>query len=439
MFLPTTFYLVNQPGIPLISVRRLFVFFWILAFLLLVSEHRFSGLRFQEKREGYPLRNTALFFSLMLGVVAVFTVGMNPPSVAVYFSIIFETLLPTVMIWSAFKDKGNLLDAIRLMMNIYFLIAIYGVVSFFVGYNPLLEILSDNSARNLVLTYEDFERGGVVGRAQAFFNHALQFGHFSAAFLVVLVGMQSVAKIFSPKKFFVMMAVFALAILATQSRSPIVFVFSAGFIYLAQMNVKSKFKYMALLLVALGILHASGLLENMMGEKLKIISSIFDELSGNESDLGGSNINMRQMQLEVAMKFFDESPIYGHGLAYIRELIESDASGDLLGAESFLFRLLVDMGSLGIAAYSILYTGIYSCFKKFRDGKYSIESRNLAALGIALLVGHLSFIFATGEMDTTYVFLILEMLLLKLIYLSQANSSCVGLSRRSQDLETKRI
>ncbi len=159
------------------------------------------------------------------------------------------------------------------------------------------------------------------------------------------------------------------------------------------------------------------MLEMVLGKYFQLLTSLLQDLSGNESSLGGSSFGMRMMQLDAAISMFWESPVWGHGFAYIRSLLEIDMTGDLLGGESFAFSLLIEMGLLGILAYLILFVGIYLSFKKHIKQGHTENEKSLALTGIALLVGQLAFIFVTGELGTTPIFLMLVALLLRLLYL----------------------
>lgn len=420
MFLPNSMYLVNKPGMPLISYRRCFIFVWIFFYALLIIKKN----SIRNQIFDMPYCRGAIFLSAILGLISVCTLISNPQSILNFISIITESIFPTFMIWSAFKTKDRLLYAIKAMIQVYSLIAIYGIVSYIYNYNPLLELMSsDNSERILILTYDDRERGGVVGRAQAFFFHPIQFGYISSAILVFILGVHKEVKLFSVMKFLFICLILILATMYASSRSPILFLMVAAFVHILCMNIRNMLKMLAFFAIALPILAYSDLLSVVFGDRLQLIASIFENMVQSTSRLeDSSSIELRLIQMAVAMDFFWESPIYGHGLAYLRILMENGMPADLFGAESFLFALLIEMGTLGIIGYYALYKGIYSSFIMHIKFSKLKTIRNMAVTGIALLAGHIAFIFATGEMGSTYIYLVLTTLLLRLIQLTQSEN-----------------
>jgi len=420
MFLPNSFNVINQPGIPLISYRRSFIFLWIAFYVVLLLNKKSIRNQLLEM----PYNRSIIILSAILGIVACCTFINNAQSLPTYIAIISETIFPVFMVWTAFKVKDKLLYVIKTMVYVYILIAVYGIIAYIYNYNPLLDLLSsEDGPRTLTLTYDDRERAGVVGRAQSFFAHAMQFGYISSAILVFIFGVQRELKLFSIMEFLGICIILISAVMFTASRSPIILLISAAFVYVIHLNIINIFKVIAFSVIALSILIYSDLLEIIFGSYLQFITSIYDDILTGSSDLKGSSIDMRLMQLEAAMNIFWESPIYGHGFAYLRYLVENKLTYELLGAESFLFALLVETGGMGIIGYLILYKGIYSSFRKYLNYSRLKNIKVVAVTGIALLGGHLAFIFVTGEMGMTYIYLILTTLLLRLIYLLQVEKN----------------
>lgn len=415
MFLPNTMYILNQPGMPLISYRRCFIWAWIFFYVFLMMKKK----TIRNQIFDLPYSRSVIIFSVILGLISACTFINNSQSISYYISIIIESIFPVVIIWSAFKEKEILLNVIRKMVYTYTLMALYGILSYIFDYNPLLDLLSDEngeSTRILMYTYGDSERAGIRGRAQSFFAHAIQFGYLSSAILVFMFGVQKGVKLFSAMEFLLICIILISAALSAASRSPILFLMTAAFVYLAHLNIINLFRVIILSIISLSFLVYSDLLNVIFGNHLQFITSTFEDISTGNSTLGGSNLDMRLTQLAAAMDFFWESPIYGHGFAYIRTLLENKSTGDLLGGESFAFSLLVETGVLGIIGYFVLYIGIYSSFKKYLKYSNLKVIKNLAIAGIALLSGHIAFIFSTGELGMTYIYLILATLLLRLLY-----------------------
>lgn len=428
MFLPNTFNLINQPGLPLISARRAFIILWAVIFVLLAAKSKSILVEVRQ----FPLYRNMVAFVLTLGVVMLLTISNNSQTLLGYSTIVFEAVLPVLLFWPAFKDRNSLHSAVRLMIYMYSLMALYGVFDQWMGANPLLDIFSQGEfeGRKLTYTYEDFERGGIEGRAQSLFAHSIVFGYLSAVILIVLVGIQRTLNLISRKMYLAIGALMIVSILLAGSRSPMLLLLAAFLAYLAHGDVAKIFRAVGVFLIFIIVASGSGLLEIVLGKYYQLVSSMFLDIFSNESSFGGSSLGMRMMQLDAALSMFWESPIWGHGFAYIRTLLEDGMSGDLLGGESFAFSLLIEMGLIGIVAYVILFAGIYMGFRKYIKQVSTIQQRDLSMIGIALLVGHLVFIFVTGELATSPVFLMLVSLLLRLIYIEHCNTNNVSTQRK---------
>lgn len=88
------------------------------------------------------------------------------------------------------------------------------------------------------------------------------------------------------------------------------------------------------------------------------IYSLFDEEIASEG--GGSTIDVRERQFEVALSMFKQNPILGNGPGSISVLKAFGDNSDILGAEGALLTILPERGAIGYAVY--LFTFIYFFF-----------------------------------------------------------------------------
>ena len=88
------------------------------------------------------------------------------------------------------------------------------------------------------------------------------------------------------------------------------------------------------------------------------IYSLFDEEIASEG--GGSTIDVRERQLEVALSMFKQNPILGNGPGSINVLKAFGDNSDILGAEGALLTILPERGAIGYAVY--LFTFVYFFF-----------------------------------------------------------------------------
>ena len=78
----------------------------------------------------------------------------------------------------------------------------------------------------------------------------------------------------------------------------------------------------------------------------------------NPDEAGGSSVEQRGLQFLVAYRYWMNAPIIGNGLDFTNLLVAQNVG--LLGAESIIFRLLIDRGILGFISFVFLYA--YSCW-----------------------------------------------------------------------------
>ena len=129
-----------------------------------------------------------------------------------------------------------------------------------------------------------------------------------------------------------------------------------------------------------------------MQNKFSFIHDMFSIDGGNT---GGSNLGMRALQLDISLYIFSFNPIWGNGMDYLNEVIAKDdtyRNAGLLGAESYLFLLLIERGIIQIICILIYFTSLFTYFKR----RLSIH-RQEYALAIALLVVFIFNSIVTGN------------------------------------------
>lgn len=128
-------------------------------------------------------------------------------------------------------------------------------------------------------------------------------------------------------------------------------------------------------------------------EKINSVTEIFTTSDGGKT--GGSNRNMRERQLEISLYLFHQNPVWGNGFNYFNEVLKPDQDiiykQGLLGAESYLFILLIEGGMVQIVCIGIffLYLLAYFLSNLRRHSDYALW-------GITILIQFLFVAFITG-------------------------------------------
>lgn len=138
---------------------------------------------------------------------------------------------------------------------------------------------------------------------------------------------------------------------------------------------------------------------------LMLTGDFFSEVADsfvNSDEAGGSSVEQRGLQFLVAYRYWMNAPIFGNGLEFTNILVAQDIG--LLGAESIVFRLMLDRGLVGAFSFVFLYG--YSC--------WILSKKGLSGLSF-ILVGFafgkiISLMFTLEEaFSFTYVVLLMKM------------------------------
>lgn len=124
-----------------------------------------------------------------------------------------------------------------------------------------------------------------------------------------------------------------------------------------------------------------------------IVAKFADAFQDDGGETGGSNIAMRLQQLSFSWDLFLQSPWFGNGFNYFWEYIkvkDNYLSSMLLGAESYIFILLIERGGILIVLILLYFISLI---------RYFIQCRTLESyFALSLLVAFLVNSIVTGNL-----------------------------------------
>ena len=126
-----------------------------------------------------------------------------------------------------------------------------------------------------------------------------------------------------------------------------------------------------------------------------VAESVWDIYETGGENSGGSDVQLKERQLEMSLLLFFKHPYLGNGFNYFQEvLMQKDAASVALlaGLEGYGYKLLVEEGGLMIAAVLAFFLRLTWVFVKQRFKEHNSYSN----LGIAWTFSFLFFIFMTG-------------------------------------------
>lgn len=271
--------------------------------------------------------------------VAIFFLGAYRSSVYPFISKIAIYSFP-LFLWKVLRTKDDIHYILCVFVFVSVLIGGYTLIECLSGSNLWMEWLQSQTSANIYVDHHDDIRFG-FGRCNSFFHFPIPLGDYCAIIILFFLFWQLNSKHFifrNRGKFFVFIIVMFISLLLSNSRAPIVALL-LGLFFVDIFKSKKTFAFL-LLGGLLGFIFAGGY----------ILQNLQSLTGGGSENVGGSSMDMRQVQLLYCLNEFYKNPFLGAGFNRLMEL-QDESNRDLMGAESQAFFLLVEQGLLGILAY----------------------------------------------------------------------------------------
>ncbi|AXF05537.1 O-antigen ligase family protein [Paraburkholderia hospita] len=395
-FTPKGLGLLDVSSLPYLSVNRALVVVMVVCFCLRVMSHGF-----QIRKTSFPLTRPFV----LLGAAYLAAFALNPAtwsSDAVTALMDFsELFFPCYFIWYFCKSPDEAERVLKCFYVVGVLVSLYGTFAYLMHFNPYFDYLKQTTPTGRVAAtdYNDSLRGL---RAVGTLSHPITYGAFQTmTFLVGVFLMRGNRSAVRLLLFLGAQMILFAGIVVTNSRTPLVYAFLSLLIFTCFARVRDKILVAQIAVVALVIGSLVGL--EYVEKLADFVSSVASDSS--TSSQNGSSLQMRAGQLLVAWKFFTNAPIFGGGVSATRSIIASGAYPDFYNAESALFQWAIDLGIVGLAAYSALFIQV------FRTSGRLMQTRFSRAVLYATIAGYVVFVLATGVLETMQLFLTIIVLL----------------------------
>jgi len=254
-----------------------------------------------------------------------------------------ETFGGVILGYVSFGTKTKEKKLLKTILVLAFLVGVYSVFCFAIKADPYSASIGDTDSMN-----DDRHR-----IASFFFNSHLG-GLAMSIYLILLLYFRQKYK-FSAFQNFIAVLLF-ISLILTKSRSSLLDLIAGSIVLYSALlfQSSSKMKYMGTSLVSLFILYL------FVGES--IVSQFTDAFREDGGTSGGSNATMRLQQLAFSWDLFLKNPIFGNGFNYFWDEIKAKdqyLSSMLLGAESYVFILLIERGLIQIITILLYFVGLY--------------------------------------------------------------------------------
>lgn len=388
LFLSKGMLLLDVPQLPVLSLYRFYILCLMGSSILMFVQRPRAVYR--SGALATPL--IILFFAHIFVVMANIANSNSGGIVALSFFV--DVLVPTVLLTSfiaplCYQELGVLL---KRYFQVYFFAAVLGIVFFVVGVNPFVELMEStiSTDRVEVHTYENTLRGL---RAQGTVYHPMNFGALMVfgSFLALMCGG---LRLIRQGTMFTALGIFVIAVIMTSSRSPMIFMFIMLFVLSLYLRPS---RTTLMYIVSAALITITVATSDFVADRFASLLALLN--ADSDYDAYGSTVEMRALQLQVALDNFFEAPIFGNGLGFTRALVGAETELDLKNSESLAFVVLMDFGLLGIFAFVFLF------FQQLSLVGRDVKHQYFRGLIIGLVLGYLSFVLSTGVMETLYTYL----------------------------------
>ena len=360
-FLPYGFYLAENIS----SARVLNVAFWMS--VIVSNEDR-------KRLLSIPCKY-AVFFLLFSFILTGFFDGRFNFVVGTLKGLLvfFETFGYMLLGYISFCESKER-QFVACLKRLSFIVCVYAFLCIMLGSDPLNAAIgfSDSFAddRNRVASF--YYNSHIAGLAE------------SICLLILLyVKLKYKTKLFDD----ILIVLLVIALFMTKSRSALLdFMAGASVLYyLFIAKSKTKVKYILIAFIVLVVLYM------LFGSMIE--SKFGDAFLDDGGKTGGSNVVMRMQQLYYSYQLFLKNPLFGNGFNYFWDVIAAEngfLSSMLMGAESYVFILLIERGLIQIVANIVFFTCIY---------RYMFRQKCLESyLAIAMLTAFLVNSIVTGNL-----------------------------------------
>ena len=306
--------------------------------------------------EKFPLQSGFLLIFFSYTISTLFGVQSFQSSFLGTFQIIINEYIIIYLLWRVLMTKEDVLLLVKSFVIVFFIVCIYGLFEFVTELNPVLEFemsFFSPIEQEGKFYYKPAElalkRLG-FSRIHSFFPISITFGAYCALFVSFYFYYIYTFKEKKNIADFLSIILLIIGVFISNSRSPLLCMF-IGMIPILLSRIKSLLNIRVIIFSAIGIVFLFQYIEPYFAN----LESVFN--SDADDEVGGSSIEMRLIQITVAINYFLDSPIIGHGIRAINTLMGGDAE-KLLGAESIWIWLLIERGLLGIISYLYLYINI---------------------------------------------------------------------------------
>ncbi len=309
----------------------------------------------------FPLKFSLFFYmiSLLLTNFCTSVENRHTPTMIAWIS---QSVVIPCIVWFFLKKNYERFIQCLVFSALTFglIVSVYALYETVTKSNPFLEYLSNTDYYKTVHLIKEVRYG--VKRAQSLFSMHTSLGGCMLYVYAALIVSICTGYLKKTVPNIIILFLCLATIFLTGARSCILAGVVCSFMFIHKVS-PSRFLFFCILLIPILV---------FMGAYL---SDLFGSFVNTEK-VNGSNSSMRFDQLLIAVTYFQKSPIFGNGIAFLYDVVCSGYEVELYGAESLWFSVMVDFGFVGIVAYLLLFisSALYSIKKGNREVLFFVAS-----------------------------------------------------------------
>lgn len=296
----------------------------------------------------FPFRNISVAILVIYVLICMFNDPISIANTVVkpvrYF---ISTYLNLFVGYCLLKQRYSWVSLSKTLLIIFSLYAIYGICTFVMQGNPYYDfVVSVYGEGGSVGMWSEVQDRGY--RVNSFLSNPIAYG------LVMALAAMSLWVYYLRSKSRMVLALLCLIafnVVLSNSRSSFS-AFAIGVIIYAVLYYGVSRKMLVAILCACVVVN---ILYYNVENVASMIDSVVDIWQTGGDSMEGSNMELKKEQLAVSLLYFQESPIWGHGIGYFRDVIQEryGTQSGLAGLEGYEYRMLVELGLVMIVAFVV--------------------------------------------------------------------------------------
>lgn len=331
-----------------------------------------NSIKTKRKLSLFPI----IYLTIPLGIVCCFSEIPVMSQWKDLMQITIADLLPYTIIYASIRNNKELSMIINALLFGFIIIGLYGIITYFIHFNPLVLLFAYSFGFEGNMIQEDsidMMRGALTGVATGNMPVALTWGQYVLVILLfILFKCKTIGSNYLTN---IIIIICVLNCILTTKRSTITPALIA-LIYVAFTTVSVKKVIVRwgglFVLVVFFCYWTVPSFKDIIKKNIFPAMVIWDDKMAENSETGGSNKEMRVEQWLYLNRVLLKNPITGEGLGYVKLYgDENTIHTPVKGFESIFLQVVAESGYLGLMIWLLFFGRCYNAtnnyFSKHRD------------------------------------------------------------------------